>query len=125
MTDHTEIDFVTRNFMNWTAEGRKDHADLLERANDLFVEHGFGPFSSVIVDAVADLQGTLASRAQERMDLNPEDEIDEVSKAISAWSRREISEGGHDMMMLAAIYAVGADELETALEGCVPEAPSY
>jgi len=124
MTDRTEIDFVIRNFMDWTKEARRDHADVLERANDLFVEHGFTPFSGVIVDAVSNVHGALAAQAQDRMGLDPEDEVDEVSDAISAWSRRTISEGGQDMMVLAAIYGIGADELESALEACTPEAPS-
>ncbi|NTF17036.1 hypothetical protein G6L37_01160 [Agrobacterium rubi] len=125
MTNHAEIDFVIRNFMNWAAEARKDHADLLETSSDLFAEHGFAPYSGVIVDAISDMEGTLCSQAQDRMNLNPEDEIDEVSQVISKWSRATISEGGHDLMVLAAIYGIGADRLESALESCTPETPSY
>lgn len=125
MTDRTEVEFVIQSFMHWTEEARRDHADILELANDLFIEHGFAPFSGVIVDAVSNVEGTLAARAQDRMGFNPEDEVDEVSDVIAAWSRRAISEGGQDMMVLAAIYGIGADELESALEACTPEAPAY
>ncbi len=126
MTNNTEIDFVIAGFKHWMSEGRKDHADILERANELFIEHGFQPYSDSIVDAISHFESLLASRAQDRMGLNPEDEIEDVSEVIAAWSRREISEGGQDMMVLAAIYGIGADEFDSILDSCTPEeSPSY
>jgi hypothetical protein len=125
MAAHAEIDFVTGNFTRWTKEARKDHADLLERANDLFVEHGFQPYSDAIVDAISHFHGQLAAQAQDRMGLDPEDEVEDVSDAIAAWSRGAVSEGGQDMMVLAAIYGIGADGVDSALDACTPEQPSY
>ncbi len=125
MAHHTEIDFVIAGFKNWASDGRKDHADTLERANEHFIEHGFQPFSDSIVDAISHFESLLASRAQDRMGLDPEDEIEDVSDVIAAWSRREISEGGQDMMVLAAIYGIGADEFESILDNCTPDEPSY
>lgn len=125
MASNTEIDFVIANFKNWTSEGRRDHADTLERANDLFIEHGFQPYGGAIVDAISHFESLLASRAQDRMGLDPEDEVEDVSDAIAAWSRRDISEGGQDMMVLAAIYGIGADEFDGILDSCTPENPAY
>jgi hypothetical protein len=125
MTSNPEIDFVIANFTSWTRHARKDHADILERANELFVEHGFQPFSDSIVDAISHFESTLASRAQDRMGLDPEDEVEDVSDVIAAWSRREISEGGQDMMVLAAIYGIGPDEFESIMDNCTPDAPTY
>lgn len=125
MASNTEIDFVIANFKNWTSEGRRDHADTLERANELFIEHGFQPYSGAIVDAISHFESLLASRAQDRMGLDPEDEVEDVSDAIAAWSRRDISEGGQDMMVLAAIYGIGADEFDGILDSCTPENPAY
>lgn len=125
MANNTEIDFVIAGFKNWTSEGRRDHADILERANELFIEHGFQPYSDAIVDSISHFESLLASRAQDRMGLDPEDEVEDVSDAIAAWSRREVSEGGQDMMVLAAIYGIGADEFDSILDSCTPEIPAY
>jgi hypothetical protein len=125
MANHAEIDFVIAGFKDWVSDGRADHADILNRASDLFVEHGFQPYSDSIVDAISHFESMLASRAQDRMGLNPEDEIEDVSDAIAAWSRREVSEEGQTMMILAAIYGIGADEFEGILDDCTPEAPAY
>lgn len=125
MVSNTEIDFVIATFKNWMPEGRRDHADMLERANELFVEHGFQPYSDSIVNAMSHFESLLASRAQDRMGLDPEDEVEDVSDAISVWSRREVSEGGQDMMVLAAIYGIGADEFDAILDSCTPEIPAY
>jgi hypothetical protein len=125
MANHAEIDFVIAGFKDWVSDGRADHADILNRANDLFVEHGFQPYSDSIVDAISHFESMLASRAQDRMGFDPEDEIEDVSDVIAAWSRREISEGGQDMMVLAAIYGIGPDEFESIMDNCTPDEPSY
>jgi len=121
MTMNPEVSFVINQYVGWATAARREHADLLEKANDLFVEHGFEPFSGRFVDAMANFKTHLEVLALHRMGENPEDENAAVEREIADWSRRNISEGTYDDMILAVIYGSSAADVEAALDELTPD----
>jgi hypothetical protein len=117
----TGMERSINQFLQWKKDSRPFHLDILQKACNAISEHGFEAYSDVFTDGFDRFKASLLKKAKQHEPGSDED----VNEArMKGWLNESFSVEDTENAVVVAIYELGMDRVQEALEVEPSNSPS-
>jgi hypothetical protein len=117
----TGMEHSINQFLQWKKDSRPYHFDILRKADEAISEHGFEAFSDVFTDGFDRFKASLLKKARQH---EPDSDEAVNEEKMNGWLNESFSVEDPENAVVVAIYELGMDRVQEALEVEPSNSPS-